>query len=161
MPDSVHVGQHFGGIAAENLTPKASNSGQLHLNVITRAVIPVQVNLPGPQVEQMAVTGAKSGGSNGYQSIILSMANSGNVMLPTSTGELKVNNTQGQLLQDISFKMGTFLPGTSINDAINVQKKALAPGSYPLSLVLHYGHDKTLNFGCQTIGAVEAEIRKG
>jgi len=146
IPDSAQVGQHLGGIAAENLTPSGTvNGGALRINVVDRTIIPVEVNIPGPLVEQMVVTGAKAGGSNGYQTIILNIANTGNVMLKP-TGELKVSSAQGLLLQDLPVKMDTFLPDTSINYPVYVQKKALTAGDYQVSLHLNYGHGKTLDY---------------
>jgi Protein of unknown function C-terminal (DUF3324) len=131
---------------SENLTPiNTSSNGQLRINMTTRNIVPIEINLPGPLDEQMVVTGAKAGGSNGYQTIILSIANTGNQMLKP-TGELKVRSAQGLLLQDLPVKMDTFLPDTSINYPVNIQKKALTAGDYQVSLHLSYGHGKTLDY---------------
>jgi Bacterial protein of unknown function (DUF916)/Protein of unknown function C-terminal (DUF3324) len=145
IPDSVRSGQHFGGVVAENMTPTSAGSGQLHISITTRVVVSVEVDIPGPLAEQMSVTGVKAGGANGYQSIALSIANVGNVTLPTSTGELKVSSAQGLLLQDLPVKMNTFLPNTTIDYPVNL-KKALTAGDYQVSLHLNYGHGKTLDY---------------
>ncbi len=146
IPASAHSGQHVSGITAENLTlQNGSTKGALHISLQHLSVMAVQVNIPGPTVEQMAVTGIKAGGSSGYQSLLVGMSNTGNQMLKP-TGELKVSSAQGLLLQDLPVKMDTFLPDTSINYPIYVQKKALTAGDYQVSLHLNYGHGKTLDY---------------
>ncbi len=146
VPSSARAGQHFGGIAAENLTPSSSPAGgQIHINIQTRYIVPIEIDLPGPTVEQMAVTGAKAGGSNGYQSLLVGMSNTGNQMLKPY-GNLSVSNAQGQLLQVLNLKLSTILPDTSIDYPVYVQKQALAAGDYQVSLYLNYGHGKTLDY---------------
>ncbi|HEV2653820.1 MAG TPA: DUF916 domain-containing protein [Ktedonobacteraceae bacterium] len=146
VPASALPGQHVSGITAENLTlQNGSTKGSLHINLQHLSVMAVQVNVPGPTVEQMAVTGIKASGSSGYQSLLVALSNTGNQMLKL-TGELKVRSAQGLLLQDLPVKMDTLLPDTSINYPVYVQKKALAAGVYQVSLHLNYGHGKFLDY---------------
>ncbi len=146
VPASAYPGQHMGGISADNLTPQSpSVKGAFRITILSRTIMAVQVNVPGATVEKMAVTGVKAGGSNGYQNLLVSMANTGSMMV-SPDGNMQISDTQGHLLQTLPLKSGIILPDTKIDYPVNVQKKALTPGDYPISLVLHYGHGKTLTY---------------
>ncbi len=146
VPAKAHPGQYVGGITAENLVPQSlSTNGSLHINLQKLSTIAVQVNVPGTAIEQMKVTGITAGGSNGYQSLLVSMSNTGGMMINPS-GDLRVSNAQRQLLQVLPLKLDIILPDTSINYPLYVQKKALTAGDYQVSLHLNYGHGKTLDY---------------
>ncbi len=146
VPGSAYSGQHMGGIGAQSVTPSAaSGKGTLRITVLTRTIIAVQVNVPGVTTEQMKITGIKAGGSGGYQSLLVGMANTGGTML-NPNGALSIKDSQGRLLQVLPLKMGLILPDTSINYPVSVQKQALSAGDYQASLTLSYGHGKILNY---------------
>ena len=105
----------------------------------------MQINLPGPTIEQLSTSGIQAGGANGYQSLLVKMSNTGNDMLKPA-GSLKVSDAQRHLLQTTVMKLDTFLPGTSINYPVNVQKKLLIPGKYQATLKLNYGKGRVLNY---------------
>jgi hypothetical protein len=146
VPGSAYPGQHMGGIGAQSVTPStASGKGTLRITVLTRTIIAVQVNVPGVTAERMKITGIKAGGSGGYQSLLVGMANTGDTML-NPNGALSIKDSQGRLLQVLPLKLGLILPDTSIDYPVNVQKQALSAGDYQASLTLHYGHGKILNY---------------
>ena len=105
----------------------------------------MQINLPGPVIEQLSTSGIQAGGANGYQSLLVKLNNTGNDMLKPA-GSLKLFDARGHLLQTTVMKLDTFLPGTSINYPVNVQKKALGPGKYQATLKLNYGKGGVLNY---------------
>src|SRR2546425_6853646 len=145
VPKNALAGQHVGGIvAADEVKALANNKNPVQITVQNLSIIAVQVNLPGPAIEQLSESGIQAGGANGYQSLLVGLSNTGNDMLKPS-GSLKVFDAQGQLLQTASMKLDTFLPDTSINYPVYVQKQALLPGDYQATLVLTYGHGQVLN----------------
>ncbi len=146
IPASTHPGPHIGAITAENLTLQhSSGKGSININVQSISVMAIQVNIPGPTLEQMNVTGIKAGGTNGYQSLFVSMVNTGNQMLSPG-GDLSVKDSQGRLLQVLPLKLGIILPATQIDYPVYLQKQALSAGDYQALLVLHYGNGKTLSY---------------
>lgn len=148
IPSSARAGQHLGGIVAEAQTPTTtstqSGSSNIQIKVKNLAIIAVQVNLPGTQVEQLSATGIQAGGQNGYQQLLLGLSNSGTDMLKPS-GTLQIANAQGQVLKHFTLKLDTFLPQTSIQYPVNVTGQGLAPGDYQGTLDLSYGDKQTLH----------------
>ena len=148
VPHDAEPGQHVGGISAASIsvnnTQSTSKTTSVQLNIRNVYVIAVQINLPGSTVESLSITGIQSGGYHGYQSVIIGLSNSGNVMLKPY-GTLQVQNTHGQVLQNIPLRLDTLLPATQINYAVNVQHTALDIGSYRAVIDLTYGHGKQLH----------------
>lgn len=150
VPRNAGPGQHVGGIAAESVTTSnlrsqsQSKTTSIDLNIRTIYVIAVQINLPGPAVESLSITGVQSGGYHSYQTVIIGLNNTGNMMLKPY-GTLQVLNTHGQVLQNIALHVDTLLPATEINYAIDVQHKALGVGDYQAVINLTYGHGKQLH----------------
>ncbi len=153
VPGQSRAGQHLGGIVAENLTQPAktpttkpgNNTGTFHISVKNLTIIAVQINLPGATVSQMAATGVQAGGQNGYQQILVGLSNTGTVMLKPN-GSLQVIDAQGHATENISLKLDTFLPQTSINYPVTVTGLALGVGTYKATLTLLYGNGKTLHY---------------
>ncbi len=146
VPKDARSGQHVGGLVAEAaIQSHVNNTSGVQINIQNLSIIAVQVNLPGPVIEQLSASGIQAGGANGYQSLLVGLSNTGNDMLKPS-GSLQVFDAQGQLLQTASLKLDTFLPDTSINYPVNVQKKALGPGDYKAILNLTYGHGQGIHY---------------
>ncbi len=147
IPNAVRPGQHLGGIVAENLTQ--SNSSQsnsaIQINVKNLTIIAVQVNLPGTTVEQMAASGIKAGGQNGYQQLLIGLSNTGTDMLKPS-GTLQIADAQGKVIKNFSLSLDTFLPQTAINYPVTITGQGLAPGNYQAMLNLTYGHNHSLHY---------------
>ncbi len=146
VPKNALAGQHVGGIVASNeVKAPANNKNPVQITIQNLSIIAVQVNLPGPVIEQLSASGIQAGGANGNQSLLVGLSNTGNDMLKPA-GSLKVFDAQGQLLQTASLQLDTFLPDTAINYPVNVQKKALGPGDYQAVLNLTYGHGQVLHY---------------
>jgi hypothetical protein len=159
IPASTHPGVHIGAITVENLTLQhSSGKGAFSINLQKLSIMAVQVNIPGPVLEQMKVTGIKAGGSNGYQNLLVSMANTGNQMV-SPNGTLSIDDAQGRLLQVLSFKSGLILPDTGINYPVYLRKQALAAGNYQVSLVMNYGHGKILSYASK-LTITQAEVNQ-
>ena len=146
VPKNALAGQHVGGIvAADEVNAPANTKNPVLITVQNLSIIAVQVNLPGPVIEQLSASGIQAGGANGYQSLVVGLSNIGNDMLKPA-GSLKVFDAQGRLVQTASLHLDTFLPDTSINYPVYVQKQALLPGDYQATLALTYGHGQVLNY---------------
>jgi hypothetical protein len=147
IPSIVRPGQHVGGIVAESKAIRresASGTNSVHINVQNLTIVAVQVNLPGPPVEQLVATGIQFEGENHSQSLLLGLDNIGTVLLKPF-GNLQVTDAQGHLLLNLPIKLDTFLPQTAINYPMYVKGSALGVGEYQAALTLRYGHTHLLH----------------
>jgi len=150
IPADAPAGQHVAGLAVEDASPAQSGPGAgvgqkagFSVTVLSRAVVAVQVNLPGAAVEQMEVPSIAPAGGAGYQQLLLKLQNSGNTMLKPS-GSLQVTDGKGRTLQNLALKLDTLLPQTSIDYPVAVQDQAIGAGDYQAALTLDYGQGKEL-----------------
>jgi hypothetical protein len=149
IPNDARPGQHIGGIvAASEMQKPVNNKNNIQINIQNLSILAVQVNLPGQAIEELTASGIQAGGANGHQNVSIGLNNTGNVLLKP-TGSLRLFTNQGQILQVIPIKLDTFLPDTSINYPIYLQKKALGSGTYQATLDLTYGHKQTLHYTTQ------------
>jgi len=139
IPADARPGQHLGGLVAEDTRLKQENSGgAVQINVQTRAVTAVQVDLPGAVSEKVTISGIQPGGERGRQTLLLAMRNDGTDMVKP-TGTLTVTNGNGQVVQDLSLHLDTFVPQTGIAYPAYFQHQALGPGRYHAAVHLTYG----------------------
>jgi hypothetical protein len=152
VPADAQSGQHVAGLAVEDAAPKqpeSESSGPqkekagFSVTVLSRAVIAVQLNLPGPQVDELQVSSIASDGNEGYQRLLVGLKNNGNTM-EKPTGSLQVMDAGGHVLQDLPLKLDTLLPQTAIDYPVAVQNRALGAGDYHTTLTLDYGQGKQL-----------------
>jgi hypothetical protein len=139
IPATATAGQHVGGLAAEDAAPQPSTTGgNLRVNVRTLVQTAVQINLPGPRVDQVTLGDVTAGGQAGDQTLLLGLTNAGNQMVKP-TGTLTVTDAQDQVVQTLPLQLDTFLPGTTIQYPVHIQKQALGDGQYQATLHLTYG----------------------
>jgi hypothetical protein len=144
IPGKVRAGQHVGGIVAENVQQDSTTTNsKIQITVHSRRVIAVEINLPGPQIEQLSANGIQFGGSANYELLKVELSNTGTMLLKAN-GTLQVINSKGQMLQNLAISVDSFLPGTSIAYPVYIEKKALGVGTYQGKLLLQYGHGKSL-----------------
>jgi hypothetical protein len=149
VPTNAHPGPHMGGIIAESVAqPTTSvNIGQgnnFQMHVTTRMVVPVIVTQPGAEIDQLVAQSIQAGGVQNAQSVLLNLKNTGTTIIKPS-GTLEISDAQGHILQNLPITMSSFLPQTTIDYPVYVQKKALDPGNYTATLTLAYGHNHTLH----------------
>ncbi len=150
IPKSERAGQHGGGIVAENanqlLALPHSRSNIIRLNLQSLTALGVLVNLPGLTSEQMIAGGISYDTKSQYQRLLISLMNMGTQLLAPS-GYLQVKDDQGQLVQNLTLNLRTFLPLTSINYPVYIQNKVLPLGKkYTAILLLNYGHNHVLSY---------------
>ena len=162
IPKDEQPGQHIGGIIAasigQQLATNGSSSSQLHINVEHQMIIAVLLNVAGTQVEQLATTGLQVSNTNGYQSLLLKLQNSGDTMLKPF-GNLQVTNAQGQVVQKLTLTMQTILPQASIAYPVYIQQQPLQPGTYTATLTLTYGQQHTLKY-TTTFTVTQQQVKK-
>jgi hypothetical protein len=148
IPTGVRPGQHLGGIVAQPDLPRAKVTGRrgnatFHVQIRDVTITAVEVNLPGPRTQQLAVTGIRAGAEPGYQTVLVGLASTGDA-LTKGEGSLSVTDQHGQALLSRSFKLDTFVPDTHIQYPVEVPGKALPAGSYTAQVTLYYtGHYQT------------------
>lgn len=165
VPKHVRIGTHLGGIIAEVLVPrkatpvdKPQNKASLKILITTQVILGVEVNIPGNAVEQLAATDIAAGGTQGHQSLQVSLQNTGDLMLKPR-GSLIVKNSNGQTVQNLPIQMGIILPQTGIDYPVYLQNHALSVGDYTTYLTLNYGHNHTLRFS-RTFSVTPEVLRK-
>ena len=158
VPADVRPGQHVGGIVAENATshtsaapPAGGRAAGFQITVQNLTILAVQVNLPGPAVEQLDVTGIQAGGGQGYQTVLVGLRNRGTGLIKPA-GTLTLTDTTGQEVQHLRLTLDTVLPDTTIQYPVAVARQALGAGTYHATLDLTYGaHGVTHYAGDLTI----------
>jgi hypothetical protein len=145
VPAGTAAGEHLGGIVAQRArrTSKpgaATGEGGegFQVRVQELSVLAVQVNVPGPQREQMNLTGIEAGSQPGHQSVLLGIGNTGDVLVK-GDGTLKIVTKGGKVVQRRSFALDTFVPGTHIDYPVYIEGKALRPGRYRGTVSISYG----------------------
>lgn len=147
IPHQVGPGQHAGGIVGEQVVERSSASAQRQVNVHIEARISlgILVNLPGPTLEKLTVSGIDYNKGSIYQGVLVHMANSGTQLLHPSV-HLQIWNRTGQQVQDIAIQLSTFLPRTSILYPAYFRHHTLGVGTYTTHLHVQYEGHHTLDY---------------
>jgi len=132
VPAGAKPGQWVGGIVAEAShrvsTQKSGQKAKVQITIRNQTIVAVQVNVPGKAVNAFTVGDVTTGGSKGYQKVIVHIANIGNV-LASPHGTVTIYKKDGTPIQTLPFTMDTFLPQTAIDYPL-LLKKALGAGDY-------------------------------
>ncbi len=141
VPADATPGQYVGGLVAEDVQLReTANEGALTIRMQNRTVVAVQLNVPGPLMEEMSITDVTTSVSHGYQFVQIGVHNSGNQMLKP-LAEVTISDMQGQALHQLSAQLDTILPGNEIPYDMLVEGEALAEGQYQVGVKLSYGTD--------------------
>lgn len=110
VPQEGTAGEHIAGIAAwEAGEEETGNDDAVSVVVQTRRIVAVQVDLPGPKVPELVVTGIEPAARPDGLYLEIGIENQGTAM---TTGEGTVEIAAQGFLRD--FLVDTFVPGTSI-----------------------------------------------
>ena len=152
VPTRVRSGQHVGGIVAENATrPTGSTAGSQNtgssftIKLRFLSIVAVVVKLPGPVVEQVAVTGVSTDYVPTYQRLRLGLRNQGN-MLEKPLATLTVANGAGTNVFRRKIQLDTILPRTAIAYPVYLRRRPLPAGRYRATVELRYGHGRHERF---------------
>ncbi|HEV8462951.1 MAG TPA: DUF916 domain-containing protein [Gaiellaceae bacterium] len=139
VPPGQKAGQWVGGIVAETSHQRAGSKTQgkasVQINIRDLTIVAVQTNVPGAPIVKFSIGDVTTGGTRGFQQVIVHIANDGNV-LAKPNGRVLIYDSSGKLVQSLSFTMDTFLPQTAIDYPV-LLKKALAPGDYTATVRLN------------------------
>lgn len=159
VPSGAESGEHLAGISvaapAEKGAPGAAGAGQagVSVDVQTRRIVAVQVNLPGPSDPELVVTGVSPAGRPDGLYLQIAIENTGRG-LTKGEGTISLPD-QGF---ERPFSIDTFVPGTSI--AYPIKWADSAPdGDYRARVEIRYGERTAHWDGTITIGqAVQKEL---
>jgi len=155
VPRELRAGHHVGGIAAQG-TAVNQGSGQFQVNVQTRVVTAVQVNIPGPAVEHLTINGVTPSVQSSKQTLLLALRNDGNQMVKPQ-GTVTIADGEGRELHSIPLQVHTFLPDTAIDYPVVIPDGPLAAGDYQVVVDLQYGAQGTARYeGTFTIPEAQA-----
>lgn len=140
IPPDARPGQHLGGLAVQNKTVvKSTGGGAIHVNLQTRMVVAVQLNLAGPSFKSVTITNVRPGGDKGYQTVLLGLSNDGTELVKPS-GIVTISDAQGEQLQRLPIELDTLVPQTTIEYPVYLTS-ALDIGKYLADVQLDYGGD--------------------
>jgi MYXO-CTERM domain-containing protein len=144
VPFTVHVpegqkpGQWVGGIVAETAqhvaTQKRGQKARVQIKIRDLTIVAVQVNVPGAPVVQFSIGDVTTGGTRGFQRLIVHLANEGNLLVKPR-GVVTITGSGGRVIESLPFTLDTFLPETAIDYPL-LLKKALGPGDYVAKVLL-------------------------
>jgi hypothetical protein len=138
VPSNAKAGQWVAGIVAETshqtATQKPGQKARVQIRIRDLTIVAVQVNVPGPEVVSFEIGKVTTGGTRGFQKVIVHVANTGNV-LAKPKGVVTIFDKSGKVVETLTFQMDTFLPGTAIDYPV-LLKKALGPGDYTATVRL-------------------------
>jgi competence ComEA-like helix-hairpin-helix protein len=136
VPDEARPGDHLAGIIAYGKRPPpAAGSGNFGFRLLSRLAVAVQFTLPGDTTTSLDVKDVDIAVSPVGASLELNLGNSGDTLIKTTTGRLKV--TQGaRKLFSPKARLGTFVPKTEIRYPLSWPGTPVQ-GTYHVSGVLH------------------------
>jgi hypothetical protein len=146
VPRGARPGQHLGGVVAETAElnrgrTRERSRGKFRVDVRSLTIAAVQVDVPGPRRQRMAITGVRAGGDTGVQRLLVGLRNDGN-QLVKGRGEVVVRDGQGRAVKRVPFAMDTFVPQTAVANPLPVPGRGLPAGTYRASVTLRYGDGK-------------------
>jgi hypothetical protein len=153
VPDHTPPGQYLAGlsIAVPLTTPPAPGQAgpkkaSFNMDLQYQRVIAVEVDVPGPRAPKLVVTGADATATATGIVLGVHIANQGNAFAH-GTGDVRVADTN----TDYSFKINTFVSGTSIVFPVAWTKSAVQ-GTHNVQVDLNYeGHRRASWAGVVTV----------
>lgn len=135
VPENASPGEHLAGIAVSEVGGEAKNGDDeeaVSVVVNTRRIIAVQVDLPGPKVPELVVTGVEAAARPDGLYLEIGIENQGTAMTK-GTGEIELPS------QDIFevFDIDTFVPGTQIDYPVRWALSA-PEGEYEARVLIEY-----------------------
>jgi hypothetical protein len=138
VPAGQKPGQWVGGVVAETArqvaTQKPGQKARVQIRIRDLTIVAVQANVPGRQTVDFGIGKVTTGGTRGFQKVIVHFEHRGNVLVHPH-GVVTLFRSSGPKIETLPFAMDTFLPQTSIDYPI-LLKKAIGPGSYTAKVVL-------------------------
>ena len=157
-PESAEPGQYLAGIAAyapskpNGATKRGEKQASASVDVRTRYVIAVQVDVPGPRVPSLTISSVSLVEQPAGAYIGVAMENDGAVLLRPS-GSIRLTGSGGERVLEETIEMGTFVTGTEATYPVALPR-AVRPGRYGVEVKLSYAEGKAASYdGSIAIGA--------
>jgi hypothetical protein len=116
VPPGVSGGEHFLGIVALDrrvVDRPATGRGSIHLRLIPRLAMTVELRLPGVRSSDLQIGGARVEVAPSGASLAIAVANRGNALIPGSSGSVSVFQGSTRLFTQ-KVELASFVPGTAI-----------------------------------------------
>lgn len=139
VPADARSGEHLAGISVsppeDRATPDATASGEagVSVDVATRRVVAVQVNLPEPATPELVIDGVTAAARPDGLYLEIAISHTGTA-LTKGTGVITVPDDDFEH----EFNIDTFVPGTSIAYPVAWSPDA-ADGEHPTQVEVRYG----------------------
>jgi hypothetical protein len=163
-PESVKPGQYLAGITAyapnkpNEAAKRHENQAGASVDVQTRYVIAVQVNVPGAQIPSLSISSVSLLEQPAGTYIGITMKNDGAVLLKPS-GSIVLTDSEGTRVLEKAIKMDTFVTGTETTYPVALPR-AVRPGKYSAEVNLSYAKGKAASYnGTIEIKAPESALR--
>lgn len=134
VPTDARPGDHLAGLAFQDAAASTSSSGHISVTTVSRSVIGILVEVPGPASARMAVTTAQLRALPGFgtASVALKLVNDGQLLVhPALSVTLVGDGYRGTVTRQLS----TCLPGNAIVYQLAWPQR-LVPGAYHVQAVL-------------------------
>jgi hypothetical protein len=163
VPKGTPPGQYLAGLSvAVPLPPDAAgkgarngpNSAGFSIALQPQRVVAVEIDVPGPRAPNLIVSGVEPKATGGGVDLGIHIANQGNAFAHGS-GVMRVADTN----TDLTFKINTFIPGTSIVYPAP-WTKSVVPGLHHVEVDLSYegGRRATWNGEVNLAGAAATQL---
>ncbi|MCH8065314.1 MAG: DUF916 domain-containing protein [Chloroflexi bacterium] len=159
VPPDASPGHHVAGlvleeVANEEASPGGEGKTQFGVKVVRRVGVAVVIDVPGPHVAGLEITGAAlRQQDDAGATFVVGVHNTGNILLQAE-GSAVLTDCTSEELASIPLKMDTVLPGDATTFQVT-QRIRLADGCYLLNLLLNYEGETAVLEG------VEFEVKDG
>jgi hypothetical protein len=159
VPSRAGAGDHFLAIVAIDrrvLDQRSRGHGGIRLRLIPRLAMTVEVRVPGPRSERLALGPIRIAVAPSGASLALRVSNPANTLIDSTTGELAVLQ-KGETLFEADTPLAAFVPKTRIDYHVAWQGTP-AEGSYEVKGVLRpagaraIAFDREVTFAANAIG---------
>lgn len=142
VPPDASPGQHVAGLVVEappsgGVSPSRGGEAQFNVSVIQQAGVAVVIDVPGPHVAGLEITGTNLRQQDAQgATFVIDVHNTGNVFIKAE-GSLLITDLEGKELTSIPLKMDTVLPGDTTTFQVTYPVH-LSDGRYLFNPVLKY-----------------------
>jgi hypothetical protein len=134
IPKDTAPGQYITGIVLQTANPIAIGDSGMLKQTIAKAIA-VFITVPGPVKPQLAIGKASLKQTEVATSLVVEIANPGNVLLKPE-GTVTMTSAGGQPVLSAPVAMGSVYAGTATTLEIPVLTTVLAPGTYNVAVAL-------------------------
>jgi hypothetical protein len=136
VPAGAKPGQWVAGIVAETThaaqQTSTNHKASVRIRIRNLTIVAVQTNVPGTPIVSFKIGSVTTGGQHGFQQVIVRFTNAGN-QLRKPHGTVTIRDSKNRVVETLTYTMDTFLPQTSIEYPLLLEK-ALRPGDYRASV---------------------------